>query len=288
MAQFKWLAPARWATADNAFSNTEADLDLLTSGASKSFFGPGGMQSTFGRPGGGGSGSSFRITADNIPSESNEILAVFPNPANNQTSLCFCRTPATWTSTPNGSIFVAPQSSTVVVRRRNTSGGEGDLGTINLASLGRNRWPINVRLRVTGTGTVSVFAKAWPIGEPEPVGWDVTTTFTSTNDTGFSTIGRTGTGFPAYMSHFSTGTNGDSAPQLYGVLSGIVRSEGAPVSRPVVAVARGDQKYLFHGQSDASGVFSLPALIGFDYTVFALDPLAGPYNAAVVDKVALS
>ena len=28
MAQFKWLAPARWATADNAFSNTETDLAL--------------------------------------------------------------------------------------------------------------------------------------------------------------------------------------------------------------------------------------------------------------------
>lgn len=260
MAQFKWLAPARWATADNAFSNTEADLDLLTSGASKSFFGPCGMQSTFGRPGGGGSGSSFRITADNTPSETNEILAVFPNSANNRTSLCFCRTPATWTATPNGSIFAAPQSSTVVIRRRNTSGGEGDLGTINLAALDRNRWPINVRLRVTGTGTVSVFAKAWPIGEPEPVAWDVTTTFTSTNDTGFSTIGRSGTGFPAYLSHFSTGTNGDSAPPLYGALSGIVRSGGDPVSRPVVAVARGEQKYLFHGQSDASGAFSLPAL----------------------------
>lgn len=288
MAQFKWLAPARWATPDNAFSNTEADLALLTSGGFKSFFGPCGLQSVFGRPGGGGGGSSLRITADDTPSETNEILAVFAHPFNNQTSLCFCRTPATWTSTPNGSIFVAPQSSTVVVRRRNTSGGEGDLGTINLASLGRNRWPITVRLRVEGTGTVSVFAKAWPIGEPEPTLWDVTTTYTSTNDAGFSVIGRTGTGFPAYLSHFSTGTEGDSAPPLYGALSGIVRADDAPVSRPVVAVARGEQKYLFHGQSDGSGEFSLPALIGFDYTVFALDPLAGPYNAAIVDKVALT
>ena len=159
---------------------------------------------------------------------------------------------------------------------------------INLATLGRNRWPVTVRLRVEGTGTVSVFAKAWPIGEPEPVGWDVTTTFTSTNDTGFSTIGRTGTGFPAYLSHFSTGTHGDSAPQLYGALSGIVRADDTPVSRSVVAVARGDQKYLFHGQSDASGAFSLPALIGFDYTVFALDPISGSFNAAVADKVALT
>tara|TARA_R110002124_G_scaffold25667_3_gene92685 strand:+ start:3999 stop:4865 length:867 start_codon:yes stop_codon:yes gene_type:complete len=288
MAQFKWLAPARWATADNAFSNTETDLALLTSGGFKSFFGPCGLQSVFGRAGGGGGGSSFRITADDTPSETNEILAVFPHPFNNQTSTCFCRSSDAWTQTPNGSIFAAPQSSTIAIRRRSTSGGEGDLAMINLATLGRNRWPVTVRLRVEGTGTVSVFAKAWPIGEPEPVGWDVTTTFTSTNDTGFSTIGRTGTGFPAYLSHFSTGTHGDSAPQLYGALSGIVRADDTPVSRSVVAVARGDQKYLFHGQSDASGAFSLPALIGFDYTVFALDPISGSFNAAVADKVALT
>ena len=288
MAQFKWLAPARWATADTLFSNTEADLGLLTSGGQKGFFSPSGLQSVFGRPGGGGSGSSFRITADATPSQTNEILAVFPYPFNNQTSACFCRSSDAWTQTPNGSIFAAPQSSTIVIRRRSTSGGEGDLATINLATLNRNRWPITVRLRVEGTGTVSVFAKAWPIGEPEPTAWDVSTSYTSTNDKGFSVIGRTGTGFPAFLSHFSTGTNGDSAPQLYGALSGIVRAQDTPVSRPVVAVARGDQKYLFHGQSDASGLFSLPALIGFDYTVFALDPIAGPYNAAVVDKVALS
>ena len=29
-----------------------------------------------------------------------------------------------------------------------------------------------------------------------------------------SVIGRTGTSFPAFLSHFSTGTNGDSAPPL--------------------------------------------------------------------------
>ncbi|WP_127110261.1 hypothetical protein [Pararhodobacter zhoushanensis] len=288
MAQFKWLAPARWATPDNAFSNTEADLALLTSGGFKSFFGPCGLHSVFGRAGGGGGGSSFRITADDTPSETNEILAVFAHPFNNQTSRCFCRSPETFTQTPNGTIFVAPHSSTIVVARRSTTGAEGALETIDLAALGRNRWPITVRLRVEGTGTVSVFARAWPIGEPEPTLWDVTTTYTSTNDAGFSVIGRTGTGFPAYLSHFSTGTEGDSAPPLYGALSGIVRADDAPVSRPVVAVARGEQKYLFHGQSDGSGEFSLPALIGFDYTVFALDPLAGPYNAAVVDKVALA
>lgn len=288
MAQFKWLAPARWASAETLFANTEADLALLTSGGFKSFFGPSGLQSAFGRSGGAGGGSSFRITADDTPSETNEILAVFPHPFNNQTSACFCRSSDAWTQNPNGSIFAAPQSSTIVIRRRSTSGGEGDLGTINLAALGRNRWPITVRLRVEGTGTVSVFARAWPIGEPEPAAWDVTTSHTSTNDTGFSVIGRSGTGFPAFLSHFSTGTNGDSAPPLFGALSGTVRAQDTPVSRPVVAVARGDHKYLFHGQSDASGLFSLPALVGFDYTVFALDPIDGPYNAAVVDKVALS
>lgn len=288
MAQFKWLAPARWATAETLFTNTEADLALLTSGGQKAFFSPAGQPSVFGRSGGAGSGSSFRITADNTPSETNEILAVFPHPFNNQTSACYCRSSDAWTQNPNGSIFAAPQSSTVVIRRRSTSGGEGDLGTINLATLGRNRWPITVRLRVEGTGTVSVFAKAWPIGEPEPAAWDITTSYTSTNDTGFSVIGRTGTGFPAFLSHFSTGTNGDSAPPLYGALSGIVRAQDTPVSRTVVAVARGDQKHLFHGQSDGSGLFSLPALVGFDYTIFALDPIAGPYNAVVVDKVALA
>lgn len=287
MAQYKWLAPARWATPDNTFSNTEADLSLLTSGAAKGFFGPCGLQSVFGRAGGGGSGSSFRITADATPTETNEILAVFPHPLNNQTSRCICRSPLAWNQTPNGSIFAAPQSTSVLVIRRSTTGAEGALATINLDALGRNRWPINVRLRVEGTGTVSIFAKAWPIGEAEPIAWDVTTTFTSTNDTGFSVIGRTGTGFPAYLSHFSTGTDGDSAPPIFGTLSGIVRLQGAPVARPVVAVARGDQKYLFPGLSGADGLFVLPALIGFDYTVFALDPISGSFNAAVVDKVAL-
>ena len=134
---------------------------------------------------------------------------------------------------------------------------------------------------------MSVYAKAWPIGEVEPVAWDITTTYNSTNDTGFAVIGRSGTGFPAFLSHFSTGTEGDSAPPIYGALSGIVRLQGAPVARPVIAVARGDQKYLFHGQSGADGLFTLPALIGFDYTLFALDPISGSYNAAIVDKVAL-
>jgi hypothetical protein len=287
MPQFTWLAPARWATPNTLFTNTEADLALLTSGTLKEFFGPAGLQSVFGRNGGAGAGGSFRITADNIASSSNEILAIFPHPANNQTSRCVCRGPETWTTTPNGSIFVEPQSSTLVVRRRSTGGAEGNLGTIDLNALGRNRWPINLRLRVEGTGTVTVQARAWPIGEPEPGAWDLSTTYDSTNATGFATIGRSGTGFPAYLSHFSTGTEGDSAPGIYGALSGSVTASGVPVARPVIAVARGDQKYLFHGMSDASGAFTLPALLGFDYTVFALDPISGSFNAAIADKVAL-
>jgi hypothetical protein len=287
MAQYKWLAPARWSTPDNTFSNTEADLTLLTSGAGKSFFGPAGLQSVFGRAGGGGSGSSFLISADATATETNEILAVFPHPLNNQTSRCVCRGPETWTNIPNGSIFVEPQSSTLVVRRRSTGGAETTLGTINLTTLDRNRWPINLRLRVEGTGTVDIFAKAWPIGEPEPVAWDITSTYDSTNDTGFATIGRSGTGFSAFLSHFSTGTSGDSAPGIYGALSGTVTASGVPVARPVVAVARGDQAYLFRGNSDASGEFTIPALLGFDYTVFALDPISGSFNAAIADKVAL-
>jgi hypothetical protein len=287
MAQFKWLAPARWATPNNLFSNTEADLALLTSGTLREFFGPAGLQSVFGRGGGAGASGSFRISADNVASQTNEILAIFAHPANNQTSRCVCRGPETWSNTPNGSIFVEPQSSTLVVRRRSTGGAEGDLGTINLTTLGRNRWPINLRLRVEGTGTVNIFARAWPIGEPEPAAWDLTATYTSTNDTGFATIGRSGTGFPAHLSHFSTGTGGDSAPAIYGALSGSVTSSGVPVARSVVAVARGDQKYMFHGDSDASGAFTIPALLGFDYTVFALDPISGSFNAAVADKVAL-
>ena len=287
MAQFKWLAPARWVTPEPLFANDDPDLALLTTAAPKSFFGPAGLQSVFGRSGGAGSGSSFRITADDTPSETNEILAIFPHPFANQTSACFCRAPASWTATPNGSIFAAPLATAIAIRRRSTSSAQGDLGVIDLAALGRNRWPVNLRLRVEGTGTVSVFARAWPIGEPEPAAWDVSASYTSTNDTGYAMIGRTGTSFPAFLSHVSTGTEGDSAPPIYGLLSGTVSADGTPVSRDVIAVARGDQPYLFRGQSDGTGAFSIPALIGFDYTVFALDPLAGPYNAAVLDKIAL-
>jgi len=264
MAQFTWLAPARWATPNNLFSDSEGDLAALTSGASKAFFGPCGPQSVFGRPGGAGGGSSFRITADALATQTQEILAILPVPDANQTSRVLCRAPASWTATPNGAVIAVPQLSTIALIRRSTTGSEVPLGTIDLAALDRNRWPLNLRLRVEGTGTVSVFARAWPIGEDEPAAWDIATTTTNANDTGFAMIGRTGTGFPAYLSHFAVGTEGDSAPGIFGALSGMVTASGSPVARPVVALARGDQKYLFYGLSDASGAFTIPALLNFD------------------------
>lgn len=289
MAEFIKIFPSRFNVSDFEMANGQPEFSDLTVGALLYNFEPfGKFPGSYGSPSGAGNAMSVRITANNTATQDHEILAVFPGPDVNQSGSVYCRSTASWSSEPNGVVLAYVWGDTVYVERITTSGSSAQIGTIDLASLGRNTRPILCRLRVSGpVGNTQVQCKAWSATQEEPSAWDVNETITVTiRSTGYPVLGRSSTSFPAYLSSFSVGTDGDSAPSLYGVLSGQVQVNGTPQSgRTVRAIAREDPGYHWDAQSDASGNFTIRVLKTFTYTVFALDLFSGSYNAVVTDKV---
>lgn len=290
MAQFTKVFSSRFGTGDTAIPVGNSAFSDMTLGGALTNWRPWyEFPGCFAREGGGGQAMSLRITANDAASQDHEILACLPGPAVNQIGGVMVRSTASWTSQPNGHIRASLWGDgRLYVERVTTGGGSGNVGNINLPALGRTTRPVLCRLRVSGIATATrIQCKAWGFDQDEPSAWDIDTTPALTfNANGFPILYRNGTGFLAFLGMaFSVGTDGDSAPDLTGTISGTVAVNGSGAVRTVRAVSREDPGYYWDAVSDGSGNFSMKVLRGFTYTVYALDPLAGNFNAIVYDKI---
>lgn len=268
-----------------------AAFDDLTSGAAISSLTqwpdfPG----CFGRQSANGAISSIRITANNAASQDHEILGVLPGPVVNQRGKILCRSPASFTAAPTGTVSAYLWGDgRLYVERVTTGNATATVGSIDLSALGRAQRPILCRLNVTGGASATrVRCKAWSFQQAEPASWDIDSTLSVTlNADGFPVLGRTAMNQPAFLGMaFSVGTEGDSAPDLTGLISGNVQVNGVAQSgRTVRAIAREDPGYTWDAVSAGDGAFSLRVLRGFTYTVVGLDELVGNFNAVVFDKI---
>jgi len=291
MAQWTKLFPSRFGSVDTTIPASASGFSDITAGSAITGWRPWyEIPGGFAREGGGGFVGSLRITANNSATQAHEIMAVLPGPVVNQNAGVMLRSPASWNSSPNGHVRAYLWGDgRFYVDRRSTTSGNAIVGSIDLVTLGRSTRPILCRVRVGGIATATqVQAKAWSFQQPEPDSWDINTTLSiALNNDGHPILYRDGTGFLGFFGMaFSIGTNGDSAPSFVGVISGQVRVNGIPQSgRAVRIVAREDPGYHWDAVSDGSGNYSVRVIRGFTYSVFALDPLVGNFNAPIADKV---
>lgn len=291
MAQFTKVFPSRFNTNNTVINvGNSAFSDMTVAGALTGFRPWYEYPGCFAREGGGGSVSSIRITAHNTASQDHEMLAVLPGPAVNQNGGMMVRSTPSWTLRPRGHVrAVLWGDGRIYFDRVTTDGASASFANLDLNALGRSTRPIVCRLRVDGPATSTrVRAKAWSFQQNEPATWDLDTTLAVTlNADGYAVTYRDGTGFLAFLGMaMSVGTEGDAAPNFIGTISGQVRVNGVAQSgRTVRAVAQEDPGYYWDAVSDGSGNFSMKVLKGFTYTVYALDLLAGDFNAVVADKV---
>ena len=289
MPQWRKIFPGRWPVI-GALDNSLSAVSDLTAGANWNTLDPHQeFPGTFGRSGGAGGGTSIRITANNTATQDHEILGLLTGPLNvNQNGQVMCRSTASWTTSPNGIVRAYIWGDgRVYVERVTTGGSVATVGTIDLAALGRSTRPILCRLRVSGAaGSTRVQCKAWSMTQAEPGAWDVDQTLSVTlNADGYPVLARQSSGFLASLGSFSVGTAGDSAPDITRAISGTVRVGLTGVARTVRAVAREDAHHVYETTSAADGSYTLRVIRGFNYTVYALDSLAGDYNAVVLDKI---
>lgn len=289
MTQATFLFPSVKTLTGQYYDSGQSEFSGLTFGSgSAASMRQGPVPFEAGRDGGEGTAWSCTDTALRTAGvgDVNELLFVVQkNPAAYTTMYWGVRMATDFTvgNPPNGSVYAVVGSAFgVALRRKTVAGSDGELGAINLASAGKDRWPLCVRLRASGSAPTVCQLKVWPAEDPEPEAWDLTYNDSNVNPTGIPWVWRYNSGWPGTMSHFSMGV-GEAAPNLYGTISGnVFEAPDTGVARTVRAVAREDPRLVFETESEEDGSYVLPVLNGFTYTVYAMDD---DLNAGIKDRL---
>lgn len=291
-ATFLWPYLADLLVSESYNGRTEFDDLTFMSGALGSIF-PG-------RPYEGGRSTGafyYKITHDDIIAagdvQDQEMLIALPYlpiAAGSGTKFAM-RMPASSTTIGHtgGETTMLISRSQIEVYARNTANNNSfGQGSIDISALGEADFPRIVRFKVSGVGASTLLqVRHWHINEPEPTSWGINTTVGQTqNNTGIPAIFHDTSSFAAAMSHFSIGTGADAAPAIYGYIEGAVfEAPSTGVSRTVRAVAREDPRLVFETESETDGSYYLGVLLGYTYTVFALDEDSGTFNSPIKDKI---
>lgn len=293
MAQGKFLWPFIPSIVEgSSYDAAQAEFDTLTfMNGSLTSLKPGT------RPFEGGRGTGafyYKFTHDDIiaagDQQDQEFLIALPyQPILAAEGTVFAlRTPASTTGsgTNGGTINLLIDRPQIHAYVRNTANNNSfGQATLDISALTAADFPRLVRFRVSGLGaSVLIQIRHWHINDPEPATWNASVTTTvAAVDTGIPAIFRNASGFSSAISHFSMGTAGDIAPAIYGSISGtVVEHPDTPLVRTVRAVAREDPMLCFETQSEADGTFRVGVLLGYTYTVYAMD---STFNAVVADRV---
>ena len=153
-----------------------------------------------------------------------------------------------------------------------------------LASLGKTAFNPAIIKAQFDAGTIR--AKYWYFDEDEPSGWSISGTNTVYPAAGECGVGWNNSNPGTVIGPMSVGI-GEASPKLQGKIQGVVRVNGTPQSgRTVRAVSRERPDIFFDTTSAGDGTFTIRCLaLGLTYSVFALDPLTGDFNAVIADKI---
>lgn len=239
--------------------------------------------------GGSYSNTTIQFTHDDMIAAGNQdineiVFRMVANPGGlTNYARWILRIDSAWTNQshlPNNCIFAQLTGDNDIEIRRVTSSSASALiaEKTDLPDFA-DGWPLLCRFRAEGT---AIKLKVWSEADPEPASWDIETTDGTMNATGIPYCTRwNGTG-QGEFSHMTFGA-GESAPSLMGSISGTVYiSPDTEVARTVRAVAREDPMKVFETVSGGDGSYNLQVLLGYTYSVFALEDT---YNGAIKDRI---